>query len=1452
MRLTDVVASTLGISATDSLFGRRLIRRVLWAGVLFLALQIAPLKGGHMGNGRDRSLLASAFAADELGLESSGAIEEQSLAGGGEPSAKNHKKLRGSACDFKPPNPFPPLNKCITKETENTTKDVLIGKGASSTCGGHVSLEINGFSKNEVGTITINPGGTLELYDKQVNDADKKSVAVTIAGIHITDGGSLLIGDSACPIGTIKPEDNVKITFTGERPKPTDCGDLSKPSSSCAGYVKGIQVDKGGTLKMYGLKGVPPNGINWTYLSQPAGDPKKFSSGEGVLAVPPKASNIIYTAASVDSGTGAWRDNDWIAVATTSFSPWETEFLQIEKIEKNTDKDCGPKKDQNCGESRITLKPGLAYYHFGGLNPGDPSTDANYKADAKTNYGVDERAEVGLISRNILLTSDSDTLKTNLHWGGELKFLEGFSAVALQGVELQKFGKEQLGSYPIHFHIDRDVGGRLQLVDSNSIDHSYNKCITTHSTQNATYSNNVCARITGHIFYQEIGDESNTTFNGNLGIGAMSNSFDVNAIGNGSDCKANGTPEACRDSLIDQYYWVGDHMFARPIPQDNGKNQVFDQFRIFDTDNQSNPIATEYPKGNSVNITTVRGKCGQFLNDNTGRISLNVAPPYPPEDPPAITCYPGNTKNPDKIAYFEPPTGFWILNPSAKLMNNSIGGCQDTGSAYWYVMPNNTGIKNIPIGEGSTYPTDPSLRGVFKNNRGHSCYRGLVDELFELGTGDSLAGFQDATIDSTHHPLVDEFDSLTLSRIRYRAVWLRPAFYYLKDARFATDQRAISFVTSGGADGNYPGVWSLLGHSTLVGISQNNVDRFGPCGSKVLTADGFHRRGAQYGCIDVTVPKAVPTGGGYMEQGYATPDRNMFGFMSYDGPPLIVTDRFVNFLADPVKGNLLTQTDQKVLTTWNFVNPHKEYEGDAAIGWLEANQSAYPTAASSKDLSFTDVDLRHQVYTDKVNIDTFNDGDKNTAIIDLDGSLSGYQVGNSKGNQIDGAFPISLNNLEFNASSNSVDECKATGQQNISLEGRPTAAMVPSYIGQLEFESLYPNNSPGQGSKGWNRDDHSQLLTFYKDTLDFGQHGSMSLHDRNGNGIWEPKVASSYGYVVRADTYKNPTGSISGVGIPKIIDVGLVDTVMPNISIDNPFYIQLGICYSDDIGKHPANNFTISRGYKSWGGGVGLQRDDLTLRKYFNKLDGLTDANQFCNNLDSQGFNTDITKINCPADGITLGKCPSIQGLVDITDTTNNAACKFPKDTAPLATPLTKVKDEDGIKGMTSDGTPNGPPNLDKYFYDQGTGMLYLWIAQVRPNAAGPSPLGSCTGSSDPAFCPQAQNGVSTGESYYNCPAEGCPTYRITMNDPDYKTFGTSTCKVFGGNIGDANDWATGTGGATWPAPPPPDRSPMLVYQKTTFPKTTVARAMPSPSPLPHYADADPNSLNCPINQPPK
>jgi hypothetical protein len=335
---------------------------------------------------------------------------------------------------------------------------------------------------------------------------------------------------------------------------------------------------------------------------------------------------------------------------------------------------------------------------------------------------------------------------------------------------------------------------------------------------------------------------------------------------------------------------------------------------------------------------------------------------------------------------------------------------------------------------------------------------------------------------------------------------------------------------------------------------------------------------------------------------------------------------------------------------------------------------------------------------------------------------------------------------------------------------------------------------------------------------------------------------------VRADPYTDIAYGTSGVGIPPLVDVSIVDTVKPDINPSNPFYVQLGICYSSMNGSHPADLFTVTHGYKSWGGG-GLQSTDQNLRKYFNQLVNLS-GSQVCNNLDS-AVTGNMDPINgCPADGITLlSTNPTCPMANQFMDSQKQMACLFPKNT-PL---LTKVEPY-SLAALNTIGS-NGLPPLNNYFYDSTTGMLYFWIQQTDPNAMGPSPLGNCTGAAtDPPFCPQTTgaNAVSTGEAYYNCPAEGCPTYRIVLNDATYMP-GTSTCPVFG-STGDAPGWANGTGGATWQNPPA--NQPTLVYAGTTTAVKRVQVQMPGPpatpapgaTPLPNYADANPPT--CATTQP--
>jgi hypothetical protein len=1207
------------------------------------------------------------------------------------------------------------FSKCIVDQNN----DVIIGgQSANPPCRGTVFLD-SFDDLPALGKITINKGGALKLFDRTTQLP--REYKLSTKGIDVA--GSLELGDAKCPIGTISKGAKVIITFTGD--KDPNCKD-----ASCPGYTKGIQLEAGGTLKMYGAKGVPngTNGVSWTYLGDAAG-PSKYDSTHKVK-VPAKSDTQIVVKDDVTAGPGAWQPNDWIAVAGTGFSPFETEFVQIAALGG---------KDKN-GNTIIDLSPAtpLKFYHFGSLPPTGGMSDG-----ADRNYGVDERAEVALISRNIKLTADTPATGTSNHWGGELKFLNGFKELALQGVEIEKFGKDKIASYPIHFHKDGDLSKTPVLVNANSIHHSYDKCITVHSTSNLTISNNVCARIVGHIFYEEIGDEDNIAFDHNLGLGAMSNWFDVND---------GGTTETARNTLISKYWWVGDNMVA---PLNNDPKKVpFDAFKIPDHGNQNAPTV---------------GSCMEFgskdsLDNGSFVPAMKTVPP----------CNSGDY-------YYEPASGFWIVNPSAKLTGNSIGGCQGEGKGYWYVPPtrNDPDLspsenaelqkkKFIPIG---TYKGVGDLHGTFVNNRAHGCDSGLYSGDNQDINAEALQPYQGGSklkpdgIEPNHATMA-EFTGVTVTRNRFRGIWLRPSFWTVQGARVAGNRDGVSLVTSGGPDGNYPGIYSMLKDSVIVGISQNNVDRFGPCPA-LRQVNGFGQIGGwTFGCLDKTAAAKGKQGTGADRTNVGYPDNrwNWAGYMIYDGPALMFHNRFVNFKVDP--SSLMTTDDVAYLNKPPPPIPPPlsgVYEGDAAFGWFQGNISSYPVITEVEKAIFDNTDFRHQVYTELVNISPFHDGDKNTTIIDLDGTLGGYQVRPLTDMSLMGKLhPISLNNLGLNASGTtpggSVDECQATGKQDAKLEGRASANFSPGEVGALEFQTLFPNPPAADATADDKR--HDQMLTFTKDSTEFHPpigtlHTKMVLGGRDGQGVWEPKVQSGYGYTVEASS-----------GIASVVHVAVVDTEKPNTTSTTPFYVRVGICYTgtgtNTVNNHPnaSSLFAVTQGYRSWGGG-GVAPNDQNLRSYYNQLDGASNGltgTEACFNLDHQNYQKDK---NCPSVGVTplTGfTCAGNNGFPggnDETKDTMRELCLYPKNSLMPADSIDELKDQ------------NGNPVLNKYYYDPTTGWLFLNVAQTNHNAIGPSPLGACTGdtASDPYFCP-SQN---TKESYYVCPPEGCWDYGITLNDSSWQ-----------------------------------------------------------------------------------
>jgi hypothetical protein len=1273
-------------------------------------------------------------------------------------------------------------------------KNLEIGAGG---CGPAVYVDKSYVDAGQFNTITIDSGATLCFPDQ--------SVKMDIGTILVN--GTLQIGQKTHPIGMNSAANTITLNFVGKRP----CA----AGMTCPNFSKGIQVQSGGSLQMYGQEGVPPNGLNWTYLSQPAGPPSNYGKGNGVtVPVAADGSDVLRVADDVTQGKGRWQDNDWIAVGSTSFAPYDTEVVKIAHITS--------KPRDNPTGSDISLATPLVHYHFGSIAP-TPSqlctvnnvptyvacgsvngctaacnsqpSPLNYNDPAGQNYGVDERAPVALLSRNITLTSTEDKDAANIHWGGETRSLMGFKEVSIQGVEFQKFGKDQLGSYPIHFHMDDDVSKATTLVDSNSIHHSYNKCVTVHSTQNLTIGNTVCVRAVGHLFYEEIGDEKNVVFQNNLGMGAMSNSFDIYK-----------TDKFSRDELIKKFWWSGDYM----TNGDGGRPVIgYDGFNISDTDATTNPV---------------HGSCTSFLR--TGGFGGYVPPK-------------GGGCPSDNPVYIEPASGFWITNPGTQLSGNIIDGCQGVGVGYWYVPP--------PLPSNNQFVAV----GTFRNNRASACFDGLFGEgAYSESSSSLLHPTKDGTAGTRN--LLVEFDGLTASRIRDRGVWMRDQWFVVNHGRFATNRDSASLLTAGGIDGATPGDWMLTENSVFEGISQNNVDRFGPCPKPDTSYASQQPLG---GCIDRTAPTSNedPHSGDEIGKGYPDPNWNMFGYMIYDGPARLVHDRFINFKQSPA----LTTADDAALKAWASAHKLSDkdgnqvpwvYEGDAAFGWFQSNQSSYPTLANTSQLSFVNTDLRHQIYTQLVNLGKnpgnptsgFGDGDQNTAVIDLDGTLAGFlaaDANNTVGTRFDDAHPISLNGLIINASSNSVDECLAEGEQDTKLENRPTALMSPSSMATLELQMLYP---PSTASNPPPPKLQKQAITFTKDALDFGTHDTMTLTSRNALGVWEPKVTSGLSYTVTASIDELDKGTAAGIN--NILELGLVDAYKPKISATNPFYVRVGICYQSQNGKPAdASSFTIARGYHSYGGGtIGAGPDDLELRPFYNKLNNLyVDTNknhQNCDNLVGNNLLPVNQPINllcpsnpvpancpyspdggatnytgCPANGITLNTSSCPTGTTSITDNRGQKACLWPTDTLVAANSLSEITNADGTYVSKPDG--NNRTGLDKYYYDAATGWLFLYVAQTDPNPDGPSPLANCKDQATPdPSCPNNSN----GETYYVCPPEGCKDYVITVTDTNYKP-GVSNCP---------NPYTSGF------AAPEPTPAYHLVRSDST--STTVVRN-PISGDFPHY-----------------
>ena len=111
------------------------------------------------------------------------------------------------------------------------------------------------------------------------------------------------------------------------------------------------------------------------------------------------------------------------------------------------------------------------------------------------------QAEVGLLTRNIKMMGDSDSLAKK--YGSHLMLSgqpdKGFEAQVAYS-EFTQCGQPQiLGRYCIHFHMAGDVP--TSFARGNAVHYSFARVITIHGVHYLTVEDNVGYRVSGHNFF---------------------------------------------------------------------------------------------------------------------------------------------------------------------------------------------------------------------------------------------------------------------------------------------------------------------------------------------------------------------------------------------------------------------------------------------------------------------------------------------------------------------------------------------------------------------------------------------------------------------------------------------------------------------------------------------------------------------------------------------------------------------------------------------------------------------------------------------------------------------------------------------------------------------------------------------------------------------------------------
>ena len=322
-----------------------------------------------------------------------------------------------------------------------------------------------------LGGLTIE--GTLQ-FDRQ--DLDLTSEWIMIMG------GSLRVGSEGIPF-----EQKATITLT----------DTEADASIMGMGTRGIVVMTG-SLELHGAA---PE-IAWTKIN---------AHGEA-------GATSLELIETVD-----WDIGDEIVIAPTDY--YEAGFTNESVTQKVT--------LAGVSDQMLTLSDGLNAHRWGllqyatntgmSLSPEDLVTPPISDTETnKTPLILDERAEIGNLTRNIVVQAPDDDLWNNDGFGVHTMIMPEGTA-HIEGVEFKRGGQSgRLRRYPFHWHMLSYTGTQTlddatgQYFRNSTINSSANRGIVIHGTNGVEVSNNIVYETRGHGIFTEDAVERRNTINGNL------------------------------------------------------------------------------------------------------------------------------------------------------------------------------------------------------------------------------------------------------------------------------------------------------------------------------------------------------------------------------------------------------------------------------------------------------------------------------------------------------------------------------------------------------------------------------------------------------------------------------------------------------------------------------------------------------------------------------------------------------------------------------------------------------------------------------------------------------------------------------------------------------------------------------------------------------------------------